>query len=119
MPNYKSFDGRDKPSVKAKANKTEKVLAKKLGGFRQPASGAIEGMKGDVVTKSYLYDSKETKHMSISLSYDMLQKLILEAYDADKDPVLVLTYNEVKRGCKEFAVVPLNLWQEVSGETNE
>ena len=78
--------------------------------------GKIAGLKGDIITKDYLYDDKGTKHMSIKLDYAMLQKLAKEALDISREPVLVLSFNEVKRGCKDFAVIPLELWQELSGE---
>ena len=118
MPNYPSFD--KKPdSVKKKANNNEKKLAKKLGGFNQPCSGAIAGHEGDIKTAEYLYDDKMTKHMSISLKYEDLQKLAKEALGLSREPVLILTFDSVKRGNKNFAVVPLDLWQELSGDQGE
>ena len=115
MPNYRKFDA-DEESVKSKANKNEKRLAKKLGGRRQPASGAIDGYKGDIITKEYLYDDKSTKHFSLPLKFEMLQKLAKEAIDSHREPVLAVTFDSVKIGEKDFVVIPMSLWQELTGE---
>ena len=118
MREHIPFDQKKK-SVKKKSMINEKKLAKKLGGRTQPASGAVDGYKGDIKTKDYLYDDKMTKHMSTSLKYEDLQKIAKEALDAEKEPVLILTFDSVKRGNKNFAVIPLELWQELTGETDE
>lgn len=79
-------------TVKDKANKKEKKLAKDFGGRRQPMSGALDGMKGDIVTEDFLFDSKMTGKTSINVSTEMLAKISGEAYGKKKYPVLVLSF---------------------------
>lgn len=118
MEKRTEFGQKSKNTIKDKANRNEKKLAKELGGHRQPNSGAIPCFKGDIVTTNYLYDDKSTKHMSISLKYEDLQKIAKEALGSDKEPVLILTFDSVKRGTKNFAVIELELWKKLSGDND-
>ena len=104
-----------KKSKKRQCNEHEKKLAKKVGGLRQPNSGAVPGYPGDVRTKDFLLDLKETEFYSISLKMSDLLKLQKEADSQGKDPVLVLGFSKVKRG-GQFAVIPLDIFNEMKGE---
>ena len=95
MPEIKPFDvfSKKEDSVKRKANKREKRLEKQLGKGtqRQPCSGALLGMKGDLIDNSFLYDSKGTDGLSISVKAEDLLKISKEANGRGKHPALVLT----------------------------
>jgi len=107
-------------SVKAKANATEKKLAKDVGGYRQPASGALDGMKGDVVMDEYLLDSKETGAKSIIVSSKDLNKVSKEAREMGRTPALVLKLSGVQLGtAKQWVCLPLRDFMElVEDESN-
>jgi len=103
----------DEKSQKAKSNQSEKELAKKLGGKRQPASGAITGHKGDVKTSELLIDLKETDSKSIIVKLGDLHKIMNEANGEGKDPALVLRFNKAKVIDKEWIVLPLEVYEEM------
>ena len=103
-------------SIKKKANRSEAKLAKKVGGHKQPASGAPQGCKGDVKLKEYLIDQKATGHMSTSVKVGDLQKIQKEADGSGREPVLVLKFENVKVIEKEWAVIPLALFMELKGD---
>lgn len=104
------FD-RPERSIKAKAIKTERQLAKRLGGRAQPASGAVCGYKGDVKTHDFLIDSKETKHGSYSLTLTDLTKISREADGEGKDPALV-----IKIQSKTWVCIPIEVFETMRGK---
>lgn len=75
---------------KARHNEEEKNLADRLGGRRQPNSGALDGHKGDVKLDHFLLDRKETKANSIIIDGRDLTKITREADGEGKEPGLVL-----------------------------
>lgn len=89
---YERKLGKEKPSIKTKANENEKRIAEKLGGKRQSHSGAILGSKGDVKLDKFLLDSKQTSFNSIVVSTDMLSKITKEARGEGKNPAIVITF---------------------------
>lgn len=95
------LDNPDKDNVKEKANKQEKDFAKKtrkLGGKRQPASGALWSAKGDVSLGKYaLGDNKYTKYKSFKIDRGMWRKIKHEALEQSKEiPFLQIEMNEVE-----------------------
>jgi len=98
-------------SKKAEINQHEKDLAKKLGGRRQPNSGAIGGYKGDIKLKNFLIDSKETEGAVISVNSKDLTKITREAYEDGKEPALVITIDKTPISTEsEWAVIPLSVF---------
>lgn len=104
MKAYK-FDQEE--SKKKKVNKNEKRLAHKLGGCRRPNSGAIQGLKGDVVFSDFLVDMKQTEKNSIRVKLADLQKIVNEANGAGKEPALILHFENVKNIHAEWIVCPV------------
>ena len=103
--------------IKKTANKLEKTLAKEVGGRRVPGSGMLSGWKGDVETKDYLIDSKNTEKSTIALKSQDLAKITAEARDAGgKRGHLILTFLPNTH----YAVVPrIDCDFEISGEVIE
>ncbi len=102
-------------SVKAKANETERRLAQDLGGHRVPASGAVDGMKGDVTTKDFLIDSKETGSKSIIISATQLNKISKEAREVGKNPALQIQLGQVQLGTsRQWVMIPLRVFKELT-----
>jgi hypothetical protein len=105
-------------SMKARVNQHEKDLAVELGGFRQPASGAFEGMKGDIKLDTFLLDSKETETGTLILSVKELTKITREARECGREPGLIVTIHRLPvTVSKEWAVIPMELFAELLDRT--
>lgn len=92
----------------------ELELAKKLGGKRQIASGAIDGYKGDVKLDDFLLDSKETDGDEIRVDRTMIMKISREALGNNREPGLVLTWNKLAVGIpKEWVVIPIDVFMKL------
>lgn len=71
----------------------EKRVAKKVGGRVQPGSGCLSpsGLKEDVRSEKCLIQVKATSKKRFILKRDDLDKLIHNALNIGKTPVMVLT----------------------------
>ena len=79
LPNYL------KPkSIKAKANKREKIVHKHL------VSGALDFFKGDFSDKTTLFDNKSTDKKSIRVTEIMLDKIIEDTATMGKENSVVI-----------------------------
>lgn len=106
-----------KKSGKAAVNEHEYELAEKLGGRRQPASGALAAHKGDIKTRDFLFDSKETEATAISVFGTDLTKITREARGEGKHPGLVLTIRGVPSTTdSEWACIPLDVFASILAE---
>jgi len=97
-------------SVKARANQHEKDLADKLGGLRQPMSGALAHRKGDIKLDDWLLDSKQTDANTILVTTKDLTKITEESTGEGLLPGLILTLKTPIHVSSEWAVVPLDLF---------
>ena len=105
--------GKDE-SVKAKANRTERDQAKKLGGRVHPASGALSGFKGDFSVGDFLFDSKETAGTQLMLHVKEITKICREANEAGKCPALSLKIAKMPSTVpNEWVAVPLQQFAEM------
>jgi len=112
-PRPKALD--DNYSAKNKPKEQEKRVARRVGGHRQPASGAFTGMKGDVKSKRFLFDAKRTKFGSMAITVDWLRKISREAEDAGKIPALSLEWEETPMHIeKDWVVVPMYAFEELT-----
>ena len=103
-----------KKSIKKQANEREKRIAKDLGGSAVPASGSLDGAKGDVSTDQFLIDSKHTSSKSMIVTSKMLNKISKEAREIGKTPALILELGEVQLGTsKEWVCIPKRVFQEM------
>lgn len=71
---------------------SEKRLAKQLGGRVRPASGAMEGAKGDIDLGSVLLEAKSTTGQSMGIKHAWLSKIGKEARSEGKTPVLAISF---------------------------
>lgn len=111
---------RSEKDRKTKVNKHEQALADKLGGFRQPQSGAFEQAKGDIKVDKFLLDSKETETNSILVTVKDLTKISREADGEGKFPGLVLTLRSGPATVsKEWVLVPIDVFSELLDKKNE
>lgn len=82
-------------TTRERARRSERQLAAQVGGRVQPGSGAlpVAGLKGDVVTKRFMFDDKITGRASFSISRKAWQKLRRDAFQAgNKEPVLRIVF---------------------------
>ena len=76
-----------------KAGRTsERLLAKTLGARAQPASGALEGAKGDIELPAFLLEAKSTTQKSMALQLQWLAKIAGEARSIGKPPAVAITF---------------------------
>jgi hypothetical protein len=105
---------------KTTATLYERKLAKELGGQAVVGSGAFECAKGDVKTKDFLFDSKQTAAKSITLSTTILTKITREAVQEGKYPGIIATVGETPFGVSPaWAVIPLPVFTEILNELNK
>lgn len=95
--------------------KAERKLAQRLGGRARPASGAMEGAKGDIEIDDFLMEAKSTVKDSVTLKFGWLSKIAHEARNMGKKPALAVTYTfpdgtPVRDGA--WVLVPLRVWEE-------
>jgi hypothetical protein len=103
-----------KKTPKERAAKTEKELAKNLGGIPTPNSGALDNRKGDVVLPDFLLESKETEHLTYRIAQSDLRKITKEARETNKDPAFSVTFHSMKFGTpKTWVLIPLGVFDEL------
>ncbi len=73
--------------------KSEKRLAKTMGGTLRPNSGAVQGAKGDIVVGDTLVEAKSTTGRAIRVEHAWLGKISQEARDAGKTPLCTLSFS--------------------------
>lgn len=84
----------------------EQDNAKRTGGKRQPASGALWHSKGDTKGGIFLDDTKDKlDQKSFSFTFDLFEKLRREAIDAGKIPRLVIYYRDKLGKTKRLAIM--------------
>jgi hypothetical protein len=93
---------------------SEKRLAKALGLRQRPASGALQGAKGDMEAGQALIEAKSTVHSSIKLELAWLAKIAREARAA-----LTLSFTTgdgrpVPNG--QWVCIPLHEWVMIKGD---
>jgi hypothetical protein len=110
-PKSKLFD---KEHNNVKSRKQENNLAKKLGGKRQKASGAVTHHRGDVSTKELLFEAKRTDKDSMSLKKEWLEKITKEALVSNRIPALSIEFGEIEQLVENsWVAVPLRFFTEL------
>jgi len=71
---------------------SEQRLARQLGGRARPASGAMDGAKGDIVFGEVLLEAKSTTNLSMVLKHSWLDKIAREARSNAKTPALAVSF---------------------------
>ena len=82
--------------IKRKSQKQEKRTAKEFGGRVTPASGALDGAKGDVRTADYLIENKFTDVSHYVLALSIWKKIEQEAIrDSLRVPVMQIDIQDL------------------------
>lgn len=89
-----------------KWKKIDREIARQVRGKLRPASGAIDGFKGDQTTQVFsvplttaLLESKSTEKKSLSVKLEWLEKITTEALMAGRTPVFVMTIGKSRWYC--------------------
>ena len=92
-----------------RSRRQEGEVAKRIGGRKTPASGALSE-KGDVRLKGVVrIECKTTSHKSFSVTQEMLEKIEYAALSAGELPALVIEFLNAK-GNPTSAVAVVPLW---------
>ena len=82
---------------RSRSQKSEKALAKQMGGTVQIASGAmpVASLKGDVKTRHFLVDDKTTQAKSFSVKLTDWLKIRKQAYGIKRrHPIIHINFEE-------------------------
>jgi len=127
MRRSKKREGKPKPMLDYTANdigkRGEKKTSRVLGASLTPGSGKGT-MKGDLLhgysktgrtrERGYkrMIEKKSTKAKSIKLEEAWLTKIEKQAFEAGKEPVLVIEFETMGFGSKQWGMVPLEKLRE-------
>ncbi|MBN7763675.1 hypothetical protein JYP52_21285 [Nitratireductor aquibiodomus] len=105
---------KQKHSIGKAGRASEQRLSRQLGGRARPASGAMEGAKGDIDLGSVLMEAKSTTGLSMGLKRDWLLKIAHEARSEGKNPALAISFvtpdgRPILDG--EWVAVPRHVWE--------
>lgn len=105
---------KNKSTIGRAGIQSEKRLSKSLGGRLKPASGALDGAKGDITVGDTLMEAKSTQKASISIKHDWLLKIAGEALREGKTPALAVSFTD-ERGIAhrsgEWVMIPKGEWE--------
>lgn len=90
-----------------------KRLDKSIGGYLTPASGALDGAKGDrELDGTIKIEQKATDKKSISIKFEFLEKIFREAKQQGKDPALMFSFLKIKSiAPTDWAAIPVSLFK--------
>lgn len=101
------YDFTDKRNL---SKEQEEDIARKVGGERMKASGAIPGYPSDVVTTDFQIECKMTGGAGIFVTKKMLEKVWEEALGAGRTPLLQLRFDTIKKFVeKDWVLVPFSM----------
>ena len=96
--------------------KAEKNTAKRTGGKLTPASGAMDGHKGDFTLPGILAENKSTTRDSFSVQYEELQKIAAEARAVGMSPALFFQFTRgdgTPLPSGKWVCIPEHIWEEI------
>lgn len=90
-----------------------------VGGKRNPASGAFQGMKGDVESKLFLIEAKKTGKDEYRLSRKVVSKIDKEAIACGKIPAIVVEFENMRRDVESrWALIPFSVLAKIARREN-
>lgn len=101
-----------KESSRKRSDRIVKKLARKRGGRATPNSGATK-IKGDMIVKAFLIEHKFTDKNSYRITDEVWQKVVDEAFMAQKEPAL-----EVETTSSHYVVVPVHVFEQILEQIN-
>ena len=88
------LDKKDNP--RKFSQRSEKKIARKMGGRLTPGSGSRWHSKGDIATPDELVEVKSTANESMTVHRQWLEKIREEAIKVCKNPVVVLDFGSIQ-----------------------
>lgn len=101
--------------IGSSGRKSEKRLAKEMGGRLRPASGAMAGVKGDIARGDVLLEAKSTTRDSLGVKYEWLAKISREAVAENKTPALAVSFVDTSGKAfphGDWVMVPRRVFEE-------
>ena len=112
LPDY--FAGKKEKKKRKKSIAQEERVADALSGYRQKASGALPGSRGDVKGLELLGECKRTDKQSISITMGYLEKIVKEAAFYNKLPAVAIEFQDTPRRVpKDWVMLPAGLVSEM------
>ena len=71
---------------------SEQKAIKKLGAILTPGSGSMDSAKSDGYDAEYQYENKSTTKQSFGLKLSVLKKIIREAREVGRTPILLFSF---------------------------
>lgn len=99
--------------------RAENRLSKRLGGRLTPASGAMQGAKGDIKKGDFLIEAKATETDTYRVDYGVLRKIKGESMRGGKNAALAVTFvtgDGRPREDGSWVMIPESLFKELIGE---
>lgn len=86
---------------------SERQLARLVGGTVQRASGAVNRrtLKGDVVSKPFLFEDKVTKHRSYAVTRELFRTHSKHSWKVKKRPALRINFEDDGTGPLRLYVI--------------
>lgn len=112
---YRNLRGK---ADKGTGKRAEDRTAKRLGARLTPASGALEGAKGDFSLGSLLCEHKSTVHDSLTVQLEWLAKITREAIAQGKSPALAIAFTTEDGRPRQFGkwvAIPEVIFQQLIG----
>lgn len=105
---------RQKHAIGKAGRASEQILARQMKARGRPASGAMEGAKGDIDLGTVLLEAKSTTRNSMGLKLEWLAKISREARSEGKSPALSISFvtpdgRPLTDG--EWVAVPRHVWE--------
>ncbi len=105
-------------TTKYKSIPQEKRTAKEFGGRTTPMSGA-GNVKGDVLSDEFLIECKTTSKTQFTVRLDVLAKLVKEAANASKTPLMQIDLDDEGRGLnRSWVLIPKDEFLELTERLN-
>lgn len=102
----------------AHGTKAERRLSNQLDARLTPASGALQGAKGDMTRREFRIESKATVKDSYRLTLDVLCKAADEATEQGQVPAVAVQFTSPDgrlRRCGGWVAIPLHVFDDLTG----
>jgi hypothetical protein len=105
-----------------KSRKQEERVAKRVGGRRQPASGAlpVPSLKGDIREDRFLIEAKRTDAKSLSIKSEWLMKIESQAEAVGKLPAVSIEIaGTLPMAEKDWCLIPMHVFRSLLDKGRE
>lgn len=111
-----SKKGRSGSTIGRTGYKSEARVAKKLGATPTLASGAMPGIKSDMILEGVRIEAKSTQTNTMSIQYGWCIKITEEAIKLGQMPAITLSFTDTAgsgRKFGEWVAIPIHKFKEL------